>query len=264
MTIYPEKPHTMHGVSGTMRERHLFDRTGLFKSQRWVSEYRFFGAPKRGQKHTHRIQVTIRFSEIGQNDFMDFSVTCTIDRRSPTVDTVWNSEGAGCNHEMIAEHFPQLAHLIKWHSHTTNGPINGASNAAYAASNRDHDGLLKGERRQILLGGDPARPCWTRAAMRNGEMLDLHEIRRESAYGTTKPVDEHPITVEWVPLCHVGKGKERDFSRARSFFPTMDISDVNLMLERAELEKRLTALIPQTIADFRADVERAGFMWCQN
>lgn len=56
-----------------------------------------------------------------------------------------DSNGAcGCIHDEITEHFPALAHLIKWHLFDVTGPMHYVANTVYHASNL-HNGKAKGE-----------------------------------------------------------------------------------------------------------------------
>jgi len=54
-------------------------------------------------------------------------------------------EIGGCIHEEIAKHFPELAHLIKWHLFDSNGPMYYLQNTMYHASDKDCHGYRKGE-----------------------------------------------------------------------------------------------------------------------
>jgi hypothetical protein len=51
----------------------------------------------------------------------------------------------GCIHDELTKYFPELAHLIKWHLCSTDGPMHYVSNTMYHASDRDHNGKRKGE-----------------------------------------------------------------------------------------------------------------------
>ena len=48
----------------------------------------------------------------------------------------WHESSCGTNHEVIAEHFPQLTHLTKWHGvsrDASKGPMHYLANAKYWA-----------------------------------------------------------------------------------------------------------------------------------
>lgn len=57
------------------------------------------------------------------------------------------------------------------------------------------------------------------------------------------------------------EGKARDLDAARSVAVWPDATDAELCAEPAELKAALLARLPALLADFRADVERAGFLW---
>jgi len=40
-------------------------------------------------------------------------------------------EACGCLHDEIRQHFPELAHLIKWHLVSTDGPLHYIANTLY-------------------------------------------------------------------------------------------------------------------------------------
>ena len=58
-----------------------------------------------------RMTVVVRFDDECNNGHNTFGVTCTIKSRE-------YGESGGCQHEEIAEWFPELAHLIKYHGCT--------------------------------------------------------------------------------------------------------------------------------------------------
>jgi hypothetical protein len=99
------------------------------------------------------VRVTLRFDDACKNGHQTFSITGE-ERRAD------GSEGScGCIHELLAEAFPELAHLIKWHGVTTDGPLHYVENAVYHAGDRDHWGKRAGEPRAwqtaVLVGDSP-------------------------------------------------------------------------------------------------------------
>jgi hypothetical protein len=81
--------------------------------------------------------VTVRYDDSLQNGANELSVTGTI--RGPGVDV------GGCVHGDIAEHFPELSHLVPWHLCSSDGPLHYIDNTVYLAGDRDCWGLAKGE-----------------------------------------------------------------------------------------------------------------------
>jgi hypothetical protein len=122
----PEHEHTMFGVTGRMHNRVLDTTTGVFRNQKFI-------ATKYGNGEAALFTVEVRFDDECNNGHQSFSITGHVGNMG------------GCIHEEIAKHFPELAHLIKWHLVSTDGPMHYVANTTYHASNRDHNGKLKGE-----------------------------------------------------------------------------------------------------------------------
>ena len=90
------------------------------------------------------LTVTIRHDDECGNGHNSFSVTGDVYRAGkPRTDR--NFITGGCIHEIIKEHAPDLAHLIKWHLTSTDGPMHYIANTMYLASDKDHNGFRKGE-----------------------------------------------------------------------------------------------------------------------
>ena len=94
----------------------------------------------------YKITAAVRYDDKCNNGHNTLSITADI--KSSFLKQVWSEEFGGCCHEEIAEHFPLLAPLIKWHGTTSEGPLHYISNAVYHAGDKDCHGLRKGEFRQ--------------------------------------------------------------------------------------------------------------------
>jgi len=70
--------------------------------------------------------VTVRFDDRCRNGHNTFSITSNIRRNGR-----W--ESGGCQHELIAMRFPELAPFIKWHLCSTDGPMHYVANTSYWA-----------------------------------------------------------------------------------------------------------------------------------
>jgi hypothetical protein len=57
-----------------------------------------------------------------------FSITASIDRKSGSR---WVEDSGGMLHDQIAEHFPDLEPLLKWHLMGPEGPLHYIANAKY-------------------------------------------------------------------------------------------------------------------------------------
>lgn len=75
--------------------------------------------------------VVVRFDDECNNGHNTFGITCTIKSRK-------YGESGGCQHEEIAERFPELAHLIKYHGCTADGPLHYIANTMYWIENKEY------------------------------------------------------------------------------------------------------------------------------
>lgn len=138
---------SIHGVPGTLsfeatgmkygRGPGIPNAPGTIHQQVWTSDPVPFKGPHAARGEL--ITCTIRFDDQCRNGHNSFAITGTtyvLGRRG--------IETGGCIHESIASHFPSLAHLIKWHSFDTQGPMHYVANTVFHASNL-HNGKAKGE-----------------------------------------------------------------------------------------------------------------------
>lgn len=121
------------------------------------------------QKQKHRIDyldeegnpetliVTIRHDDQCGNGHNTFSITTecygphyrhgepTIIHKTPTpngwIETVLWMCSCGCNHEVVAKRFPNLAPYIKWHLCSPDGPLHYITNSLYWAGKNDPPNL---------------------------------------------------------------------------------------------------------------------------
>lgn len=203
----------------------------------------------------HKIFATVRYDDDCNNGHNTFSITGEIDTQSRNGHWRWGA--GGCLHDEIAKHFPELAPYIKWHLCDSTGPMHYIANTCFHASNRDHNGLLKSEKRQ-LRNGRSKKPVWQRVVRNHkGEECELsghHWIDSES-----KPVEV--MTCEWEPVWIIGEGKERDLSAARKCAVWPEATDEQLMLPKEELAKLLEARLPALLVEFRKAVESLEMNW---
>lgn len=114
-------------------------RPGTFTMQRWVTSkaIRYYG-------ESCTMTVTLRFDDDCRNGHNTFAMTADVRANGGRGD---RDRAGGCMHELIAEEFPALAPLVKWHLCSTDGPMHYPGNALFFAGNRDCWGCLKGEPR---------------------------------------------------------------------------------------------------------------------
>lgn len=129
-------------------------REGTFTSQEWKSESRDFKGPH-AQKG-ERIRVNVRFDGNCRNGHNSFAIT-----GETYVPGRRDVESCGCIHEAIADHFPELAPLIRWHLVSSDSPMHYVANTLYHASDRDYRGKKAGEpyawNKAIQFGDNPVK-----------------------------------------------------------------------------------------------------------
>jgi hypothetical protein len=216
----------------------------LIKSQKQVTPWKEY----KEQGTTYRISVNLRYDDQCGNGHNTFAITC--EGQEKARNGRWVDSFFGCSHEKITKYFPKLKPLIALHGCTSMGPSYYIANTLYHASNRDYNGLLKGEKRQII-NGSSSLPCWE--LKNTGEELPRH------AEGLTKP--EGRIILEYVPLYKIGEGKEREFDNARETAIWPEATDEQLSLPKEELTKLLQERLPALMIEFKAAMESQGFVY---
>lgn len=224
----------------------------LIKAQSFTTDWREY----KDRGHTMRIRAALRYDDSCGNGHNTFSITGETQHKASRD---WRGDSGGCIHEEIAKHFPEYARVIKWHLVSSDGPMHYVSNTCYHAGNRDHNGLLAGEKRQII-DRKTGLPAWELKALdrRTGEEVSLFSIDR---FVDSIKEPECPYDIKYVPWCRVGEGKARDFDAARSCAVWPEATDEQLSLPREELEKLLLARLPALMQDFKAAMESLGFVY---
>lgn len=113
---------------------------GLFKNQKVTTETRKI---THGDYAGYFIRTHVRFDDECGNGHNSFAITADIAYNQSF--SMRSVVAGGCLHKEIAEFFPELANLIKWHLCATGGPMHYISNTVYLASDRDCYGKRKGE-----------------------------------------------------------------------------------------------------------------------
>lgn len=244
-----ESEHSIFGAPGryfgaTMRHD---EAPGCFCKQRWISERRpFTKYHKLGY-----LQVTVRFDDDCRNGHNSFAITA--DASHPGAR---DFDACGCLHDDIADAFPELAPLIKWHLSATDGPMHYLANTIYHASDRDCHGLKNGESRQ-LKNGKTGLPSWELVAVdADGDTIPTYKLPR---YQDSAEAPTSEYRLEWRPWCRIGEGKARDLDAARACAVWPEATDAELLAPG--LKERLDARLPGLLAEFRQTVESIGFMW---
>jgi hypothetical protein len=236
-----EHQGSMHGVSG------LFSAVTIGGSnyREGTFTHQVFTASRTYNEGKSRLTVKMRFDDQCRNGRNSFSVTgegMELSRGK------WQESFGGCCHDEISKVFHELAPLIKWHLTSSDGPMHYLENTVYHAGDRDHNGLRAGETRQIR-NGKTGKLCWKLESASNLP----HYVDSDSPTASLK--------INYVPLLRVGEGKERNLAAARSCAVWPESTDEQLCADPDELRRVLLARLPALLADFRRDIEAAGFYW---
>ena len=99
---------------------------------------------------TLRIIAHLRHDDECNNGHNTFSITCDIQEKRRN--NRWVEHSGGCCHEEFAKHFPEHAHLLRWHLTSTDGPMHYLTNTVYLASDKDYNGRRKGDVSRYAYG----------------------------------------------------------------------------------------------------------------
>ena len=144
------------GVPGTMKEKTVWGvNPALFSSQEWLSESRSIASFGAGG----RLTVKASYQDNPRNGRNSFHITGDITTAKSR--RMRDSAAFSCLHDEIATVFPELAHLIKWHGVSTNGPTHYVANTVFLAGDKDCHGLKSGDpwvfRHAIQFGDNPVK-----------------------------------------------------------------------------------------------------------
>ncbi len=128
------------------------------------------------------ITAEVRYDDDCNNGHNTFSITADIravDRRMYRRDNGFIA--GGCCHEEVAQVFPELAPLIKWHLCSSDGPMHYIANTLHFASTKDCWGHEKGEpygpETSIQFGDNPIKHQPGGTWGRRGFMKFLQDYR---------------------------------------------------------------------------------------
>lgn len=180
------------------------------------------------------LKVTIRYDDCCNNGHNSFAITADYYENGR-----WDS--GGCLHDMIAEHAPKFAHLIKWHLCSSDGPLHYLENTVYLAGDRDCWGYRKGEQKRNKDG----KLMW--ASTSRGYNIIASDTEPTPELSAVTPI--------------LGEGKERELDSARNTAIWPEATDEELMAEPAALVYKLTARLPGLVSEFKQTVESLGFTY---
>ena len=111
-----------------------------------TSQYKTFRVDFYVDGEPQTLIANVRHDDQCHNGHNTFAITATLygpNRHTGEPNTKHESGkmlwlcACGCLHEMIAKYLPELAHLIKWHLCSTDGPMHYLANTTYHASDLD-------------------------------------------------------------------------------------------------------------------------------
>ena len=99
------------------------------KGALWARQRQQYARFYRDLDTKYRHVVTVRFDDDCQNGHNTFSITSDIKRQARN--NRWVDYRGGCCHEEVIKHFPRLAHMVKWHLVSSDGPMHYIANALH-------------------------------------------------------------------------------------------------------------------------------------
>lgn len=180
------------------------------------------------------IVATVRHGDRCGNGHNTFSITGDVYKAG-------RLESCGCIHDEIAEHFPELAPLIKWHLCSTDGPMHYVANTVYHAD--EH-----GPTHAWIYYIGPSDPL---GIGKPGKRLIGYFKTTEAK----RAEGQDDYRVEWDEAT----AKTRDLDAARNAAVWPDATDEELTAP--DLETRLRERLPGLLAEFRTAVESLGFVY---
>ena len=293
----PEQSHAINGVPGRMYAVNAPQTVRgrlVHRGQKWVSEARKIEGFGTGGT----IFVEVRFDDECGNAHQTFGITAsvyTLESRRRN-----DCAACGCLHDEIAAVFPELAPLIKWHGCSTDGPWGYPANVLYFAGDRDCWGRRAGEPSSwddVIYFGDSAVHHKIKASFAKflRERIGTGDFQVVAIAADNKPggyqfkpkftfngygekwhecpFDDKHTADEWAAALNTGKvrfdriptaysdGQARELDKARNAAIWPEATDEELCAEPESLKAVLLARLPALMAEFRADMEKAGLLW---
>lgn len=199
---------------------------------------------------TCQLAIKTRYDDECGNGHNSFAITADLYENKKEI-------AGGCLHDEIKKHAPELAHLIKWHLCSSDGPIHYIANALYYANDTDHDGLKKGEFSSFEFKVKVKDKCvYTSRVFYNfRNWLFRGKAKKETNefFKMIKP-ELYPKIVR-VGSGSPSEGKPSDLEAARScaIWPEAALSDFT--------KEKLTARLPLLLREFKATIEQIGFVY---
>lgn len=226
-TIREERAGSMLGVEGRFFSVIAWPNGKLANQQFKATRYYDDGGRR------YRITAEVRFDDECKNGHETFAITADIREEEGGY---WREYMGGCCHKEIAKRFPEFAPLIKWHLCSTDGPMHYPANALYHADEHGPDSAWI-----YYTDADPL-------GFSKGERLLCYARRDKAKEAEGKP----GYRVQWDEK--TAKTANLDHARSCAVWADATIEQVR---DKAQLMARLPALL----ADFKAAMLDAGFVW---
>lgn len=230
---HQERAGNMNGVEGKFFGV-VTAANGIIRNQKFISQRR----PIDGWGAGATIQAEARFDDQCNNGHESFAITAEIRRLGRRDCEAW-----GCLHDEIAKAFPELAPLINFHLVSTDSPIHYVANTLYHAEDR-------GMTHAWVYYTGPSDPL---GVVEPKERL-LGYLKADKA----REAEGQP---GYRLLWDANTAKARNLAHARSSACWPEATDEQLSATRAELEAVLIARLPALMAEFKAAMIGAGFVW---
>ena len=183
-----------------------------------------------------KIKITIRYDDKCGNKHNSFAITGTVySSRNSTLDRYF--ETGGCIHNEIIEHFPEFAHLIKWHLCNSDAPMHYVANTTYHARDREYKGKEIGEAvawsEQLKFEGYPFTFKEPRSGffkylqsveswkyedlafiMRDVEILEVLHSKDPKTYSANYTFSNYPESNDWYKAPFRTKNEALEFLEA--------------------------------------------------
>lgn len=240
-----------------------------------------------------KVKVKVRWDDECGNGHNTFAITGTHwewGQRYSNVsglplDIGWAEQGSGCIHEQIARVAPDLAHLIKWHLVSADGPWGYFENTRYHAWDLNHWGRRVGD----IIGID--FPVFEQGTYKSsvgkdaGQVVEYQRYKEGNIHFSgqsgvhlakakkeevqlmivqhcTAKKEADPSLIKyfwcgpWWNFEYEDEGKPADLEAARNSAIWPDAT-----LEQLRDKQQLEARLPALMEEFKKDVEALGFVY---
>lgn len=245
------------------------------------------------REHFRKAVCEVRFDDACGNGHNTFAITGSFWRHENR--KINDPDICGCCHDAVAQAFPQLAHLIKWHGCTTDGPLHYIANTRYFARSCDTEGKSPGDAiawdTRIKFGEFPVTfkksdrfTEWLRTVPISAldlKVIAIYHDKEPATYGAKYTFGGYPAA-KWHECPFDTETQALEFLEAIQRYrvqfvktPTKFAQEVNPNLEaardsacwpdatREQLldEAQLLARLPALMHDFKNDMEAIGFTY---